>query len=191
MLVLSTRVGSLVSLCFHHIQCLNRLVTSKLTRGSSGLVWTPWRRSANLVEFITVNIVCPDRGVRILARSLAGLKVGDPMQDTMGFMGTSFLFTFGSPCVCGGSEYQGVRASQKWSSTYPSFWRCFRDSLIFSTLIDDPVLASIIQDELHLPCVRSSALVCRNKNNTLISLEVLDCSSLLEGQVRLWGCHYL
>ena len=36
----------------------------------------------------------------------------------MGLMGTPSLCTFGSPYICGGSEYRGVRESQRRSSMY-------------------------------------------------------------------------
>ena len=68
MLVLFTKVRSLFSLTFTTSSassigtCLNRLVTSKLTRRSSGSVWASCSRSTNLVEFITVYLVCPNRG---------------------------------------------------------------------------------------------------------------------------------
>ena len=79
MLVLSTRVGSLVRLALTTFSassigtCVNRLVTSKLIIRSSGPVQSSRSHSTNLVEFIIVYLVCPDRGVRILARSLASL----------------------------------------------------------------------------------------------------------------------
>ena len=59
--------------------------------------------------------------------------------------------------------------------------------------LDDPVLVSIIQNQLHLLCILfsvhnhcSSAFVCENKYNTLFSHEVLNCSLLLESQVGVW-----
>ena len=73
MQVLSVRVRSLVSLALttsnaSSIGTLHeKLITSKLTRRFSGLMRTSCRRSTNLVEFITVYDVCPDRGVRTLA----------------------------------------------------------------------------------------------------------------------------
>ena len=40
------------------------------------------------------------------------------MQDTLGLIGTLSLCTFGSPYICGGSKYRGVRESQRLSSMY-------------------------------------------------------------------------
>ena len=60
--------------------------------------------------------------------------------------------------------------------------------------LDDSVLVSVIQNQLHLPCVLlsvhdhcSSAFVCRDKYNVLIPLELLDCTLLLKGLVGSWG----
>ena len=89
MLVLSTRVGSLVSLASTTSSassmdtCVNRLVTLKLTRRSSGLVQMSLRGSMNLAELITTNMACPDRGSGFW-RDLWPVGRLGPMQDTMG-----------------------------------------------------------------------------------------------------------
>ena len=66
MLVLSAKVGSLFSLAFTRASsigtCVNRLVTLKLTRRYSSPVRTSCSLSTNLVEFITVYLVCHDSG---------------------------------------------------------------------------------------------------------------------------------
>ena len=52
--------------------CVKRLVTSKLTSRSSGLVWTSCSLRTNSVEFLTVYVdVLPLSGIGILANSLA------------------------------------------------------------------------------------------------------------------------
>ena len=120
------------------------------------------------------------------------------MQNTMGFMGTPSLCTFGSPYICGGSEYRGVRESQRWSPMYPSFRRCFRDSVIFFSIlrVGSRLMIRYLSASSRIRfifCVYSSlsiitvALPLSAGTSTLISLEVLNCSSLLEGQVGSWG----
>ena len=61
------------------------------------------------LEFFTECMEFPTRGVRMRASSLASLYVGDPM-------GVPSLCTFGSPYICGGEEYLGVRKSHSLSS---------------------------------------------------------------------------
>ena len=44
-----------------------------------------------------------------LAISFASRWVGEPIAETIGLKGVLALWTFGSPCSCGGADECGVR----------------------------------------------------------------------------------